>query len=72
MYRTGTGVEKDMIKTYFWLTLAANQGMQRALHVRDVEIQSSVLALSGREIAQARKMVAEYYARHQKLEAAGK
>ena len=54
MYRTGTGVEKDLVEAYKWLSLAAEKG--HGVRVRD--LLGDVMTPA--QVAEAKKRALDY------------
>ena len=55
-YAKGEGVEQDMVTAFFWMTMAAEQGLPRALTSRTKLAEE----MSAADIEAARERIAEW------------
>ena len=66
MYATGSGADMDLAKAYQWLSLSGAQGESAARTL----LASTEPGMTHRELAEARRLVAEYQLRARKIAAA--
>ena len=60
MYRKGQGVQQDYSQAYMWINLAATQGLEKSIKLRDALVKK----LTPSQIEEGQKLAREWMATH--------